>query len=197
MAKMIQCPKCGKPYYSSLRMCPECMTPRPKNTKLVVIITISCLAVAAVFVILGNVFRNNNVRVISPNNDIASISDIRSVESKTPKYETYAEWADLSNYMFAVEVDDFDGDIFEAGDYRFYVQGESTNPQDVFVVWDVYISDNCYDNIRQLNKNELKASVGGNAKTEQTIHIEKGKYVYIKYNETVGNPKGILCIEKQ
>lgn len=54
MAKMIQCPKCGKPYYSSLRMCPECMTPRPKNTKKTIAIVVACFAALVIIGVLGN-----------------------------------------------------------------------------------------------------------------------------------------------
>lgn len=53
MAKMIQCPKCGKPYYSTTAVCPECGMPKPKNTKKTVAIVLACIAGVLVIGLFG------------------------------------------------------------------------------------------------------------------------------------------------
>lgn len=112
-------------------------------------------------------------------------------------YETSAEWGGLSGYMFAVEVDDFDGDIFESGKYRVYVRGTKTKPEETVIVWDVYISDNFYTNRSELKDSEYVTTIGGNSNIEDVIDLRKGQYVYFNYNDVWGEPRGILCIEKQ
>lgn len=115
----------------------------------------------------------------------------------TSGFLTKKEWAGLTNYMFAVEKEDFDGDVFESGDYRFYVRGTAAEPEDTVIVWDIYVSKNCYTNQSELNEYEYVSSVGGNSNVEDTIYLSKGDYVYLNYNEALGDPRGILCIEKQ
>lgn len=117
------------------------------------------------------------------------------------QYKKSGEWTALSNYMFAVEVDDFDGDVYEAGTYHFYpdlvdrIDGMLSN--ETPIVWDIYISENEYKNMSELTDSEYVASIGGLAKIEEDIILEKGKYVYINYNEVFGEPAGILKFEKK
>lgn len=113
-------------------------------------------------------------------------------------YLSEATWADTSNYMFAVEVSDFDGDVFQAGTYRFYP--DAVNLDDASktpVVWDIYVSDTLYSNADELSDEEYAATVGGTEKDECTLDLQAGNYVYINYNQTLGEPTGMLQIEKQ
>ena len=112
-------------------------------------------------------------------------------------YKTEVTWADTGNYMFAVEVPDFSGDIFEAGTYRFYpdavdIEDASKTP----VVWDIYISQNEYSDSSQIQESEYVATVGGLEKDEYTCDLSVGQYVYINYNDALGDPTGMLQIEK-
>ena len=113
-------------------------------------------------------------------------------------HKTEATWADTGNYMFAVEVPDFNGDIFEAGTYRFYpdavdIDDTSKTP----VVWDIYVSQNEYSDSSQIQENEYVATVGGLEKNEYSCDLSAGQYVYINYNDTLGEPTGMLQIQKQ
>lgn len=112
-------------------------------------------------------------------------------------YKTDEEWGGLSDYMFAVEIDDFDGDVYEAGKYRVYVRGTASKPEYTVIVWDIYISENCYTNRSELKESEYVTTIGGNSNVEDIIELKKGQYVYFNYNEVFGEPTGILCIEKQ
>ena len=105
------------------------------------------------------------------------------------KYLTETSWADLANYMFAVETDDYDGDICESGEYRFYQTGTEMSPEETLIVWDIYISKNRYHNPSELKEYELKATVGGTSKEESTLSLHKGDYVYVNYIEVYGEPR--------
>lgn len=116
---------------------------------------------------------------------------------KYNNYLTQTEWADLSNYMFAVENDNYNGDVFESGSYLFSPICVIESKDYVPTVWDIYISKNSYDNTSQLLDNELIGSVGGNEQLTLSVKLEKGDYVYVIYNETALTPTGMLNIEKQ
>lgn len=136
-------------------------------------------------------------KIYDTNEEPSTITQNTQATVTDSKYLTATEWADTSNYMFAVEIDSFNGDIFEAGNYLFtpinVVESASNTP----TVWDIYISNNCYNNISQLADSEYVNSVGGYEKLETTINLTSGQYVYIIYNETALTPTGMLKIKKQ
>lgn len=120
---------------------------------------------------------------------------------ETSKYETEINWAELSNYMCAVEIDDFNGDILKSGKYRFYPKGvdyleKGVMSKETPIVWDIYVSDNEYKNMSELKKSEYVGTVGGISKDEFTKYLSAGKYVYVNYNAVYGEPAGYLMIEK-
>lgn len=129
-----------------------------------------------------------------PKADIDKETTETKPDNKNSKYLTKIQWADTSNYMFAVEIDDFDGDIVQSGKYNFTTTGKSDESH-VAIVWDIYISDNLYSNMRELSDSEYVTSVGGNDNTSASIILERGKYIYINYNKTALNPSGLLNIE--
>lgn len=129
---------------------------------------------------------------------LSSILPACSSEQNSSGFKTEATWADLGNYMFAVGIEDFNGDIFEPGTYRFYPDAvDLSDPSKTPVVWDIYMSENLYSNSEDLQDSELIATVGGLEKDEYTGELESGKYVYINYNEVLGEPTGMLQIKKQ
>lgn len=122
--------------------------------------------------------------------------------AEVSKYKTNLTWADTKSYMFAVENEGYYGDIVSAGDYRFYpdlvsrfekgemVKGETP------IVWDIYVSNNLYSNPSEMQESELVATIGGIDKDEANITLQPGQYVYVKYNNVVGEPVGVLQIDK-
>lgn len=120
---------------------------------------------------------------------------------KKSNYKSSGTWANSSNYMFAVEIDDFDGDVYEAGTYRFFPdlvdRVDSLMCSETPIVWDVYVSYHEYTKLSELKESEYVASIGGITKTEEDIVLKKGNYVYINYNEVLGEPAGILKFEKK
>lgn len=119
------------------------------------------------------------------------------VEEKN--YETKITWAALNNYCCAVEIDSYDGDKLQAGTYRFYpdfVSGLENGR--VAIVWDIYVSENLYNQLSDLKDSEYKGTVGGISKNEIELDLSKGEYVYVKYNPVANNdPTGVLIIEKK
>lgn len=78
MAKMIQCPKCGKPYYSTLKMCPECGMPRPKNTKKTVTIVLACVAAFLIIGVISGLANENKPVTEIETGGIPSSSDVQT-----------------------------------------------------------------------------------------------------------------------
>ena len=115
------------------------------------------------------------------------------------KYLSEITWALDAHYACAVEIDDYNGDILEAGTYRFYPEAVVIGNGKIPVVWDVYISDKIYDDISQLHDDnpDFVGCVGGLDKCEITVYLEQGQYVYIKYYKVANNnPTGMLKITK-
>ena len=119
------------------------------------------------------------------------------VEKSKKNYLTEALWAGPSNYVFAVEIDSYNGDIFEKGTYRFYPDLVTITSNEIPVVWDIYVSDELYNSTSQFLDSQLQATVGGINNLEATLELEKGQYVYVIYNEPVSTPTGALKIKKK
>lgn len=104
--------------------------------------------------------------------------------------EQSLQWALPQNYMFAVGVNDFDGDVLPNGTYSFYQSAvkSGTSP----VVWDIYTSQKLYTHFDELNEEEYKGSIGGYE--DQTLYGSiENKYVYVIYNGVLSST-GILNI---
>ena len=123
--------------------------------------------------------------------------------AEVSKYKTNLTWADTKSYMFAVENEGYDGDIVSAGDYRFYPDMVSSFEKGEMVkgktpvVWDIYVSNNLYNSLNELQESELAATIGGLDKAEADVSLPPGQYVYVKYNDVIGEPVGVLQIDKK
>lgn len=80
MAKMIQCPKCGKSYSSTLKVCPECGEQRLRNNKRIITILIVCAVAAAVIVGIITSFLKGSTAVEIETSGIPSSSEMQAVE---------------------------------------------------------------------------------------------------------------------
>ena len=86
----------------------------------------------------------------------------KKVEKETAKkYKSWkkkVDWADDKDYMIAVGIKDYDGDILQPGNYIFKsnltkkkIESKEKKGQTP-VVWDIYVSKNQYKNKRELKK---------------------------------------------
>ena len=113
------------------------------------------------------------------------------------KYLSEITWALDTHYACAVELDEYDGDVIQAGTYRFYPEAVVLGTGKIPVVWDIYVSTNYYNKLDELQDDECKGSVGGVDKLELTLELEAGQYVYVKYHAVANNnPTGMLQITK-
>lgn len=100
------------------------------------------------------------------------------------KYKTKGDWALDTNYVFAVEIDDYNGDIFQAGTYEFTTK--VFDKHKIPAIYDIYISDKYYTRLNGLKESEFVGSVGGREDASIEITLTAGKYVYVKFNKVVG-----------
>ena len=129
---------------------------------------------------------------------VESSEDKKASKEETKQhYLTETIWAAESNYVFAVETDSYDGDVFEKGTYRFYPDLVTVTGNEIPIVWDIYVSDELYSSMEQVLDTQLKATVGGINNLDTTLELKKGQYVYVVYNKPASTPTGVLKIEKQ
>jgi hypothetical protein len=158
-----------------------------KNNNLGIAIIIFCL----IFIIILCTTMD------SKNETPEDVNVVTTEETTKNNYQTEIAWALEQHYACAVEVDDYNGDILESGTYLFYPGAVVLGSGKMPVIWDIYISNNYYNNISDLKDEEYVDYVGGIDKHEFVIDLEKGQYVYIKYNDVLNNnPTGYLKIEK-
>lgn len=146
----------------------------------------------------------NNTKEINDNNSYPKGQDSNkkntakdnTKETDNKSKDVLLQWADHSNYMFAVDDNTFDGDVVPPGKYKFHVTSAISNREHIPIVWDIYISENKYTNMNQLQESEYVNSAGGLDILSFTITLKSKQYVYVKYNKTVVKDSGILNIEK-
>lgn len=124
------------------------------------------------------------------------VSAVRGGHGK--EYLDEAEWALGKNYMFAVEVEGFDGDIFRAGTYDFFA--EIIDEHEIPALFDVYVGYQEYSDVNDVIQNcEFIGTVGGRTEETATANLSAGSYVYVMYNDVAtaehGNVLNIKCTE--
>lgn len=109
------------------------------------------------------------------------------------KYAEKTEWPSPQSYMFAVEVEGFDGDNFKAGTFNFTSEIKVKNK--IPAVFDVYVSATEYSKEKDIKPEEMVGSVGGVLSDSVSVDIPAGNYVYLVYNPVVGNdPGNVICV---
>ncbi len=120
-------------------------------------------------------------------------------------YKTSGNWAMYDNsYMFAVEVDGFNGDIFKAGKYFFKLvagrtKAAGTNLPTAPAVFDVYVGNKIYNSVAEMQQ-EIpgpQITVGGMGSADKVVEYElhSGQYVYILPYQVVYEPSGYITFE--
>lgn len=120
---------------------------------------------------------------------------IEAEKAQQPQYQykTRTFWAEQKDYIFSVEIEDFSGDIFEAG--RFFFVPYVDDVHKIQALFDVYISDE-YDSENQTLINEKLIGTFGGI-TEDALGpflIKPGYYVKIDYIPVLGDQDGNSAI---
>lgn len=132
----------------------------------------------------------------NPITDDESYESTTASQEDTPAYLEKITWAALQSYKCAVERNDYDGDVISAGTYHATpTMVNILADSDVPIVWDIYVSDNDYTSLDELDTEELVATVGGWDNNTAEFTVSAGQYVYVKYNDMAGNPTGAIEIE--
>ena len=127
---------------------------------------------------------------------IESLPQQTEEQATESEYQTSIKLADV-HYACAIGIPDYNGDIIEPGTYKIYPTGVITSGNYIPTVWDLYVSENYYNNISELSDQECIGSVGGLDQLNMTCELPSGKYLYVKYHKVANDkPTGILMIEK-
>lgn len=106
-------------------------------------------------------------------------------------YKTSTKWDSISQcYIFAIEDDEFYGDILREGTYSFNV---TNNKQGEAPMYHVYIRKESNLTLDHLGDSDFLA--GGRAYTPMSYELGKGEYIYIIPCELSYIPKGYLTID--
>ena len=171
------------------------------------IILCLCLGISEGEIALPTINESTTSSQISNTDSIAEETETETatVETTIPeetvnnRYETEISWALEEHLAIAVAIDDYNGDIVEAGTYRFYPDSVVLGTGKIPTVWDIYVSNKIYNDISQLHDDnpDFVGCVGGLNKDEITVTLEEGQYIYVKhYKVANNNPTGILMIQK-
>lgn len=171
------CTNCEKAKNVSVKKCPYCG--HKENHVVSFGVTFFMLAL---FVLLFLLFSHPSDNADTRSDNI----------SKTPKYKNSLSWSLYEeNYMFAVEVDDYNGDIYKAGTYVF---STLTNAAGKTGIYDIYVEDKELSSLSELG--ELDYEVGGIGSSEIEIALNKGDYVYIiPYKSLIYIPEDVLYMK--
>ena len=137
---------------------------------------------------------------------VLSLVACSNVSTSSNGYKTSGEWAMYdSNYMFAVEVDEYNGDVFQAGTYEFKLsagrsKAASGGSQAVLPgIFDVYVGNKEYKNIAEMKQDipDPQITVGGMGSNDTTTKYElvAGQYVYIIPFEMDYQPSGYVSFK--
>lgn len=96
-------------------------------------------------------------------------------------------------YCFAVDVEDFDGDIYKSGNYHFEMELELNQ---IPSFYEIYVTDEYYEDITLLTDEHFVNYVGGLQYRDDNVNIEltAGTYVYIIPVEILYPHSGTLKI---
>ena len=137
---------------------------------------------------------------------VFSLSACVDVSTSSNGYKTSGEWAMYdSNYMFAVEVDGYNGDVFQAGNYEFKLsagrtKGASGGSQAVLpAMFDVYVGNKEYNSLSEMKQDipEPQITVGGMGSGDTVIEYTfvAGQYVYIIPCDVAYQPSGYISFK--
>lgn len=118
-------------------------------------------------------------------------------EEEDSEFLTSGQWAMYDqSYMFGVEISDFDGDNYKAGEYSFVPEGATgQNANDTSAIYDIYVSDKEYaSNYDTIVNEEIVCSAGGISNEECDLSLKKGNYVYVIPTDNVNGASGWLSI---
>ena len=186
------CPNCGTAIEQTISIAKE-ETPAPIQKSAPAQIsskTAGIVVIIAIVVFVGGMLKSYFDEDTTTPTQAQTEATTTEVTTVASKYKTSTEWADITqNYMFAVEIDGFDGDVLQSKTYNFDV---TNNKLGETPMYDIYIRKQGDLNLSSLGNCDF--TVGGSGYTSTSHKLNKGDYVYIVPCELAYTPKGYLKI---
>ena len=109
-------------------------------------------------------------------------NDVQDDDSKIMSEVEWTNWGDDNSnqqYKIAVEVEEYQGDIIQAGNYKI-TQTNTAYDEYTERIYNIYISNQNYENFEDVQLTDYIGSIGGpQYENELSISLEKGQYVYV------------------
>lgn len=109
-------------------------------------------------------------------------NDVQDDDSKLMSEVEWTNWGDDNSnqqYKIAVEVEEYQGDIIQAGNYEI-TQTNTAYDEYTERIYNIYISNQNYENFEDVQLTDYIGSIGGpQYENELSISLEKGQYVYV------------------
>ena len=109
-------------------------------------------------------------------------NDVQDDDSKLMSEVEWTNWGDDNSnqqYKIAVEVEEYQGDIIQAGNYKI-IQTNTAYDEYTERIYNIYISNQNYENFEDVQLTDYIGSIGGpQYENELSISLEKGQYVYV------------------
>lgn len=169
---------------------------RKKSATKIILIIIACFILLSM---CGTDDKEKNT--IETNSETAQVKEEKKEEiisekknDSEQKLMTECEWALQTNYMFAVNTLNFNGDIYEEGTYSFDISNKEFGKAPIY---DIYISTEEYTNEAEVQNIKTHYEIGGVDGIAVNIKLKSGQYVYVvPYKNLVYEPQGFLKIKK-
>jgi len=164
------------------------------------------LSVASMILFLGVIA---SMPTTEEMNDTLGEAETSQKQNKDSDFQTEGEWALGDPYKFSVEIDSYDGDVYQSGEYEFTETTVNMEPEYTPYIYDIYASKESYDNMYDMftdwdNRTpkdgvEILDMIGGygNIDKPRSLKLETGYYIYVIPSEPIGKPTGILEIKKK
>lgn len=174
--------------------------------KFIKVIISTIFALYVLMIILGGTMNQSEISNIDEKAQVSEVVESEELpieptqtetESEDVDFLTSGEWAMYDQpYMFGVEISDFDGDNYKAGEYSFVPEGATgQNANNISAIYDIYVSDKEYVSSSDTVANEeIACSAGGMSNEECDLSLKKGNYVYVIPTDNVNGASGWLSI---
>ncbi len=109
-------------------------------------------------------------------------NNVQDDDSKLMSEVEWTNWGDDNSnqqYKIAVEVEEYQGDIIQAGNYKI-TQTNTAYDEYTERIYNIYVSNQNYENFEDVQLTDYIGSIGGpQYENELSISLEKGQYVYV------------------
>ena len=161
--------------------------------------TVGCTTMDSTTATVPQVQEVKPAEEVKPNEVVEELPLAIPEKVEEPEYMTSGEWA-LTDapYAFAVEIEDYNGDIYKAGKYSFeLIGGRLKAGKSQTALFGIYVAEKSYADTIEMAQDFSEATlyVGGMMNTSQEFELKKGQYVYVIPEPSALPSTGFLSID--